>query len=57
MCICAECNLSGESCVCQEVSRCISCEHYDFVIGCTLEPPEDCVKEGYDGNCNISDCM
>ena len=57
MCICKECNLSGESCVCQEVSRCISCEHYDFVIGCTLEPPGDCIKEGYDGNCNINDCM
>ncbi len=45
VCICKDCGLSGESCVCDEVSRCVSCEHYDFVIGCTLEAPEDCIKE------------
>lgn len=45
MCICTDCGLTGESCVCEDVSRCVSCEHYDFIIGCTLEAPEDCVKE------------
>ncbi len=45
MCICEDCGLSGESCVCSDVSRCVSCEYYDYIDGCILDAPADCVKE------------
>ena len=31
--------------MCEEVSRCVSCEYFNHVDGCTLEPPKDCIKE------------
>ena len=45
MCVCVNCGLTGESCCCQDISRCCSCEFYDHIDGCTLEAPTDCLKE------------
>lgn len=45
MCVCDECGLTGESCCCEEVSRCCSCEFFDHVLGCILDAPKPCIKD------------
>ena len=45
MCVCAECGLSGESCLCGDGDKCCSCEFYDYIDGCIMPPEEECQKD------------
>ncbi len=44
-CVCTDCGLTGESCLCSETSRCVSCEFFDYVDGCIMPPSLECNKD------------